>query len=385
MSYRSTSTLPATFFKETATRLADSRTLNARQRMRLLEDALDSCALPHPAPEIKSFFAHPNILHELFTSIYNRLPDLHKMGEEYHPYLNTIRRAVGKHRRSETSVNIRVLGINGVYPNIPISCPDAKYVIHNQYPLIICKQRNYKSVWENASIINWLSRNELRFITSMVCASDSALLHFHFDATNSLAVDFDCLRDVPSTLRTHFLFELFSLNRRLTVVGKSPFDRLPLPDIADYEYASFDKYIGHFRTLYKAFPIGNDLLLRTCNYHAKAMMAWSNRIFAEEAIVLNFHCIEGCLHLIQSIYGEDTGKLNLELVREVFVSEIERGENLFDYIKEGYDKRISLVHANPKWGADWSPFLDGADFWDYFKLSRQLLNFILIERHVDFS
>jgi hypothetical protein len=284
-----------------------------------------------------------------------------------------------------SSVNIRVLGVNGVYPNIPISCSDAKYVIHNQYPLIICKQRNYKSVWENASVINWLSRNELRFITAMTCASDGHLLHFHFDATNSMAVDFDCLKEVPSPLRTHFLFELFSLNRRLTTVSKSPFDRLPLADISEYDYTPFDKYAVHFRDLYKAFPIGNDLLLRTCNYHAKAMMAWSNRIFAEEAIVLNFHCIEGCLHLIQSIYGEDTGKLNLELVREVFVSKIEHGENLFDYIKEGYDKRISLVHANPKWGPEWSPFLDGADFWDYFKLSRQLLNFILIERHVDFS
>lgn len=264
-----------------------------------------------------------------------------------------------------------------------ISCPDAKYVVHNQYPLIICKRRNYKSVWENASVINWLSRNELRFVTAIVCASDRQMLHFHFDATNSMAVDFDCLRDVPSSLRTHFLFELFSLNRRLTAVSKSPFDRLPLPDISEFDYAPFAKYLEHFKALYRAFPIGNDLLLRTCNYHAKATMAWSNRIFAEEAIVLNFHCIEGCLHLIQSIYGEESPKLDLELVREVFISEIERGEDLFDYIKEGYEKRISLVHANPKWGADWSPFLDGADFRDYFKISRQLLNFILIERHVD--
>ncbi|MBK9193589.1 MAG: hypothetical protein IPO17_01095 [Flavobacteriales bacterium] len=243
------SALPLIFFKEKAARMAHGRTLNPRQRLHLLEEALDACGLPHPAPEIKSFFTHPNILHELLTSLYNQLPDLNKIGDEYSPYLSALIRVVGKRRRSDASVNIRVLGINGMYPNIPISCSDAKYVIHNQYPLIICKQRNYKSVWENTSIINWLSRNELRFITSMACASDGPLLHFHFDATNSMAVDFDCLRDIPVPLRTHFLFELFSLNRRLTTVSKSPFDRLPLPDIAEYDYAPFDKYVEHFRSL----------------------------------------------------------------------------------------------------------------------------------------
>lgn len=112
-------------------------------------------------------------------------------------------------------------------------------------------------------------------------------------------------------------------------------------------------------------------------------MLWSNPILAEEAIVSNFHCIEGCLHLIQNLYGDHSARLNLDLVREVIVNEIALGDNLFDYIREGYDKRISLIHANPKWGPEWSPYLGMSDFYDYFKLSRQLLNFILIERHID--
>jgi hypothetical protein len=109
MARYSNSTLPLTFFKEKAARMADGRRLNPRQRLQLLEDALDACGLPHPAPEIKSFFTHPNILHDLLTSIYNRLPDLHNIGDEYSPYLSALLRVVGKYQRSEARSHLKIV------------------------------------------------------------------------------------------------------------------------------------------------------------------------------------------------------------------------------------------------------------------------------------
>jgi hypothetical protein len=57
-----------------------------------------------------------------------------------------------------------------------------------------------------------------------------------------------------------------------------------------------------------------------------------------------------------------------------------RGENLFEFIEEAYEKRIAIVHPEPVWGSEWNPSLMAEDLYDYFKISRELLNYILIDR-----
>ena len=56
------------------------------------------------------------------------------------------------------------------------------------------------------------------------------------------------------------------------------------------------------------------------------------------------------------------------------------GENYFSSLEGGYEKRISIIHAEPDWGAEWSPFLQADDFYDYFEISKELINYILIDR-----
>lgn len=133
------------FFNEQGNLLANSRTLNPEQRIKLFEAALDSCGLPHPTTKLKPFFAHPNILSEILRLVYNRMPKEAIHSRSQSPAFSQLQKVIGKKKRTDNSISIRVLDKQGVYPNIPISCRDAKYVIHNQYPLIICKQRNYKT------------------------------------------------------------------------------------------------------------------------------------------------------------------------------------------------------------------------------------------------
>ena len=94
-------------------------------------------------------------------------------------------------------------------------------------------------------------------------------------------------------------------------------------------------------------------------------------------------CLEGCLHLIQKIYGDYKPQLNRQLLQQVFKDDIPDGENYYNFISEGYELRISLIHAEPKWGAKWDPFVTMDDFYDYYKINRLLLNFILIGRTFD--
>jgi len=70
-------------------------------------------------------------------------------------------------------------------------------------------------------------------------------------------------------------------------------------------------------------------------------------------------------------------------LKKIFIENIQHGENLFEFIQERYSTRITLVHPEPEWGAEWKPFITAEDFYDYFKISRSLLNFILIDEYPD--
>jgi hypothetical protein len=60
-----------------------------------------------------------------------------------------------------------------------------------------------------------------------------------------------------------------------------------------------------------------------------------------------------------------------------------RGEELFEYMREFYDKRNELVHAETDWGAEWPIPLNGEDLTESIELCRKLLNFILIDRWIE--
>jgi hypothetical protein len=338
--------------------------------------------LPFPPSELIRYFIHPKIIFELFIKIFNSDALSRDDRVEMHESFKEINRLI-KRNKGKYSITFRILAPGGSYPNIELSRKSCKYTINNQYPVLITKNRIKKDFWADTSIINWLTRSELKFATSVMCAPKQGTPHFHFTSYNALKIDSDCVDHIPNELKTSFLRELLDIERRFYPIGVNSWNRKPLADVNEYEFFDFQNHIAGFNQLFDSFSIQDDLLLRTSNYFVKARLHWDNLITAEEAIANSLMCLEGCLHLIQKKHNDNRPHLNMKLIENVFLNKIPNGVNLLEFIKEGYNKRITLIHAEPKWGADWSPFVTSEDFYEYFKLCRILLNYILITRHLD--
>ncbi len=370
------------FFGNLSKKLKNKPILNEKDMNSIFLRTLDLLNIPYPASEIKKFFLHPNIVTDLLSELINSdylSPDDRF---ELNPTFAEIHKKLTK-PKSSYSYKFRILAPGGLYPNLEIKRGFSRYFIQNQQPTLLTKDKNYKDIFSNSSIINWLTKNELKFATALMCAPKQGIFHLEFAGYNTINIDCDCIDAIPDGLKNLFLREYFEIKKRFTPVGVRAWHRQPMPDLMAYEFSSYNDSIEFFNKIYDNFKISDHLLLRTCNYFVKAIMHWNNQIYFEEAITNTFFCLEGCLHLIQKKYGYYELKLNMNLLKEVFKNDIAYGENLFEFIKEGYEKRITLVHAEPEWGADWSPFLTSEDFYEYFDLCRELLNFILIDRRLD--
>lgn len=123
--------------------------------------------------------------------------------------------------------------------------------------------------------------------------------------------------------------------------------------------------------------------MRTSSYFIKAILLWSNPVFGEDAIANVCFGLEGCLFLIQRKHGNRGAKINLAQLETIFEKVFPSGTELFEFITEAYEKRISIVHPLPRWGAEWSPPLYAADYYEYLDICKSLLNYVLIERIIE--
>lgn len=370
------------FLKENAEKFNQKSRLTKSDLEFLFHHLIKLHSLPNPSLELRPYFLHPNIISDLFIKVFNSKyltgDDRFELQDSFGAILNSIEK-----KQSDYSIDFRILAPGGRYPSIQLERNNCKYTINNQFPILVTKNENKKDLFADNSLVNWLTRNELRFATSVICAPELGIFHFDFTGNNSLKIDNDCVCQVPEELRVVFLRELLDIQRRFTPIGVKPWHRKPLADVNEYDFSDYHESVEIFLKLFDSFDIKDDLLLRTCNYFVKAIMHWDNPINAEEAVTNNLFCLEGCLHLIQKKYEDFKPKLNLKLLEEVFKNEFKYGGNLFEFIREGYGTRITLVHAEPEWGAEWNPFVTSEDFYDYFKICRMLLNFILIDRHIE--
>lgn len=371
------------FVTEMATKFKDKVSLTKSDLEFLFKSLIELHEIPYPPSELRKYFLHPNIIETLFIEVLNSKDltsddrfSMHKSFDRIYKLIRIV--------KSQYAINFRILAPGGNYPNIELERQSSKYTFTNQFPLLITKNRKKKDEFADTSLINWLTRTELRFATSVMCAADHILFHFYFTSHNSIDIDNNCFDRIPNELRVYFLRELLDIKLRFTPVGNRIWQRRPLPDINEYEFSDYGKAADTFKEIYDSFSIQNDLLLRTSNYLVKARMHWNNQINAEEAITNTFMCLEGCLHLIQKRFGDYKPQLNRILLAKVFKDYIPHGENLWNYISEGYRTRITLLHAEPNWGAEWDPFILPSDFYDYHKLCLQLLNFVLIDKNVEF-
>lgn len=348
---------------------------------RLLVDTLE---IARPSRAFEKYFAHPSIFKSALQNFTysDKLSAEHR--KEIQPLLNDVIKKI--HVKKDTHfIRYRILAPGGIYPNFELGRNNCFYLIQNQLPIIwtknvVTKDRNIL----DSSITNWLTRNELKLAATIMCVYEDHAFSLLFNGYNTVEADWSVISKMPDSTKPAFLRELFELDIRFKPIGIKWGHRQPVHDPSLYEFYSFDKSYDWFKKLFDNFSINDNLLLKTCNYFVKARMHWENPIYAEEAIVNNLFCIEGCLHLIQKKYGENKPKLNFKLLTEVFKKHIPHGETMLSIIKDAYHIRIKLVHPEPEWGAEWKPLITSEDFFENFRISRALLNFVLIDYYPEF-
>ncbi len=370
------------FLKEASEELKADLNLSQSKIENIFKKSLELLYLPQPNKEILEYFCTPEILDIFLNRLCSVLPKA-----ERESFQNLFAYNNYPKRRKGSVMKFRILGEHGFYPDCELERGDSKYTIFNSIPVLITIDDKGTEDSEVAIPIN---RSELRVATcAMVTQSPGCNFVFNngYNGCNLLYISKSNLEKVPRDLQLYFLHQLLQYENLLKYHLEPVKDEVMLHEEISinpkkYAFLPFESYIEIYNKLFDSFDINDELLLKTSYYFLKASMLGPYYDFWEEAIANVFFCLEGCLHLIQKKYGVKGARLNLEKLEIIFKKYLPRGEDLFDYIKEAYDKRNEMVHAETDWGAEWPVHLYGEDYLEYFAVCIELLNFILIERKI---
>jgi hypothetical protein len=332
-------------------------------------------------------FGKPGILKELIIDIHNSayftIDERRLFNEDFNEFLKLFPKP-----QSKEELKFRILGNNGLYPNVDIKRGKVWYENFNSRPSIVTINKiNSEREYSNESSIYWITRTELKFATSLILSDSRTQLFPYFNPYDTVSLNYEYVKDIPNKEIYYFLNRWLDIKNVFIQPDGNMFNRNPRPDISTYDFLRFDPKESGFNKIFDAFSIRDHLLMRTSNYLLKALMNRRNLLFQEEAILNAFFALEGSLHLLQRKYGDDSTKLNRVLLRDIFKNKLTfltHGEGTYEFIEEGYFTRISLVHPQPRWGAEWNPYVDHEDFRDYFGISRMILAWILGENEIDF-
>ena len=326
--------------------------------------------IPYPPKQlVKYFLIHP-IISSLLFELARNLP--REEFDELDPLLDS------RHsKRPGPFVQLRELHANGSYPNIEFSRGNCHFIINHGYPYLITYNAGPGS--HSASEVAWATKNEIRFAAAVSCASTKGYHSFIFGYPTGLELSYEYFSGVPHHQRHTFLIEWSRLHDSFDR-SEGRYSRFVKPDFTVYQFTPFSEAIRDFNGLFDTIRISDNLMLRTLSYYVKSTMLWANPVFGEEASGNALFAIEGCLLLLQRKEGEQSRNINLQKLEAIFAKRFPRGEESFEYIRDAYDKRIELVHPAPKWGTDWSPYLQVDDVFDYQHTVKFLMNFILLDR-----
>lgn len=344
--------------------------------------------LPLPSSDILEYFAKAGILGELLLDIHNSdfldREDREKARGEFSELFKHF-----KIKRTGEELRYRILGNQGIYPFSEIKRDKTWYSNFGTRPSLITINRiESEDQFRNESWLYWVSRRELKFATSIILTSKYNGFFPYFNPYDTISLNYSDVRDVPEFKLFEFLNHWLDIKNFFIRPDSQIFNREPRPDLSTYQYDEFDVQLNGFNKIFDAFSIRNHLLMRTSNYLLKGLMNHVNLLFQEEALLNVFLALEGSLHLLQKKYGDNSSKLNRDLLKSIFKNEIAYlpdGEGTYDFIEVGYSTRISLVHPEPKWGTEWNPYVHPSDFREYFGLTKLILNWTLADREIDLN
>jgi hypothetical protein len=360
--------------------------LNKKDLKDIIRLIFGELGLPLPSSDIIEYFAKSGLVGELILDAHNsdylEIDDRIKIKEEFLNLYNHF-----KIKRTGEELRYRILGNQGTYPISEIKRDKTWYSNYGSRPSLITVNRiESEDQFKNGSWLYWVSRRELKFATSMILTSKYNNIFPYFNPFDTISLNYSDIKDVPELKLFEFLNHWMDIKNFFIKPDSQIFNREPRPDLSTYQYDKFNAEEQGFNTIFDSFSIRNHLLMRTSNYLLKGLMNHVNQLFQEEALLNVFLALEGSLHLLQKKYGDNSPRLNRDLLRSVFKNEISylpSGEGTFDFIEEGYSTRISLVHPEPKWGTEWNPYVHPSDFREYFGLAKLILNWTLAEREID--
>ena len=332
-------------------------------------------------------FGKPNILKELIIDIHNSPYLTIDERKEFNKEFSNVLKLFPK-PKSREELKFRILGNKGLYPNKDIKRGKIWYKNFNSRPSLITINRvNSEKKYSNDSWIYWISRLELKFATSLILSDSGTRLFPYYNPYDTISLNYEDVKEVPRDKLFPFLNKWMDIKNVFIQPDGNTFNRNPRPDISTYDYSKFDEIKSGFNKIFDCYSIQDHLLMRTSNYLLKALMNRGNLLFQEESILNSFFALEGSLHLLQRKYGDNSTKLNRKLLKEIFKNKLTflpQGEGTYEFIENGYLTRISLVHPQPRWGAEWNPYVDHEDFRDYFGISKMILAWVLGENKIDF-
>lgn len=372
------------FFKTTKIKFEKRITLSKSDIRYLFEKSINLLGSTHPNKTMLKYYLHPEIVKIFLFELNNSGLSTAKNRKRIQPCLSSIIKKFPKKNSTNRFVRFRILDNQGNYPNIDFSRDGINYSNINQIPtLLTINNESTERKFSNLSELTWITRKELKAALCIMISIDKGWPLIFFNDYNHIDLNEGIISAIPDELKNYFLLDLIQFKNKFRKPYSLFRNNKPTYEVSSYNYFDIGDQKIFFKELIDKFSIRDQLLLRTSNHFLKSCMLWQNYTFGEESIVNIFIALEGCLHLVQKKFGDISTKLNRSLIKQVFKEEIPRGEFLFDFIEEAYYKRISLVHPEPTWGAEWTPFLMADDFYDYRRICVELLNFILIDRIIE--
>lgn len=359
---------------------ANLTSLSKAELEKLFLYCIESLNIPFPNKELLQYFINIHFIELLLIRVHNKLPLDYRIQKKSQLFERL------QAPKSKYFCQYREFGPLGSYPDIEIIRGNCHYSHVQCYPLLLTKN-SYATETEftNYSEVTWLTRNEAKIASCMICSPEYGYFSLDFRGQNTIRIDYNFIKPIPTHLRIRVLSEVLQYLNVFSPIDGGPFSREPKQDITYYNFVNFKESYESFKRLFDSFSIRDHLLLRTSNYFVKASMLWMSQVFGEDAIANTMFCLEGCLLLIQRKHKASPKKINLSLLKSIIENTYPFGKSLFEFIKEGYEKRISIVHPSPRWGAGFYPFLLADDYYEYYDVCKLLLNYVLIDRVLDLT
>ena len=328
--------------------------------------------MPTGDPMVAALVVHPFMLSRFAWALSDRLGhNLRKERDQRLPDLRSL--------DESTTVFVRIRRFqaqHGRYFGYPFLADDAYYSFWDDSPVLLTMvPREWLDEQRRETDLGWIARPEVRMLASLSFSVSSGVCRFQlsddvYDVPEEVVLAGESGFSEPVLRRALAVARILARAKSSTIHGyESTF-----VEFVPYEFRTQGIAREKTRRFYESFSIQDDVMLRTAFFLLKAQMLWTypGQMFAEDACANLFFGLEGCLRLI---HRRAAGTPNFELestlqhIEDTFTARPGYGWML----KDAYEKRIQIVHPEPRTKTPWLPPLSADDFYENYDMAIDLI------------